>query len=678
MTRRLQLVIGIIIMCATCLSAQTTLMKATVKNGGSEITTENGSVIKISGVLTLPADAFKTITFETQQQPEEPKKDTLVTAYQDDASYSTATIHIDVKPNDTDVRLFGVRYAETRADLNNGNTREISDDFSSSILIDGLRANTTYYYRAFAVMRGNGKEILSEQGTFSTIDMGLNLSIKNITSSYNSSALTLTITGDNIEGASYGVYYSTQPGQINESSPHVAGTTPIYYSGDFVVELTGLEELTTYYVKAYVNTTDGRSQTYETEFKTTEAIKYIEPEAVDLGLSVKWASFNLGATTEASYGGLFGWGDITGEEKRYREGYYAPGVRDTSIGGDARYDIAAAKLGGYWRLPTLKEVLELQKCNPVRTTRDGVQGYLLTGIGSKSGNSIFIPLAGYRQNTELFQQGFRAYLWTDSINASELALNVEFIPSNGVLAGTPIGKANGATVRAVWDDGTGTPIEDDPEEPPVVEDLSNKAVPGSVNNSRTGAIPQDGVDLGLSVKWARWNVGAMTTTGDAGRYYAWGDTIHHDAYTPESYESNPYYNIPGNENGFVKIDAENDVATVLWGDEWRMPTGGEFMELFLYCEKVWTCENNVWGYRFTSTVNGQSIFIPAGGHMINSSKQYYGEEGRYWTSSVWATSDDRMKKEWATTFYYHHGIVEPEIMGLQRYNGCLIRPVRNQ
>ena len=93
-------------------------------------------------------------------------------------------------------------------------------------------------------------------------------------------------------------------------------------------------------------------------------------EPIDLGLSVKWASWNVGASSVEEYGGLYGWGDPTGTATGK-----GPGV---SAGGEisgTEYDIAQAKWGDSWRMPTKAEMEELlNKCIKTTATRNGISG----------------------------------------------------------------------------------------------------------------------------------------------------------------------------------------------------------------------------------------------------------------------------------------------------------------
>ncbi len=138
-------------------------------------------------------------------------------------------------------------------------------------------------------------------------------------------------------------------------------------------------------------------------------------EYVDLGLSVKWATCNVGASSPEDYGDYFAWGEIKP----------APGLNYTeencktynksmgSIAGDPQYDAARANWGGTWRLPTNAEIVELvNNCNTEWTTLNGVKGYKVTS--KKNGKSIFLPAGGWRNGTLLNNVGGIGFYWSAS------------------------------------------------------------------------------------------------------------------------------------------------------------------------------------------------------------------------------------------------------------------------
>lgn len=159
------------------------------------------------------------------------------------------------------------------------------------------------------------------------------------------------------------------------------------------------------------------------------------------------------------------------------------------------------------------------------------------------------------------------------------------------------------------------------------------------------------VDLGLPSKtlWAKHNVGATSPT-DFGYYYAWGELEGTDNSTPAKKSFSWLAYKDDNDNNVGKsfdkynelgksLEATDDVATQEWGGEWRMPTVKEFNELLDNCQKEWTQENGVNGYKFTSTINNASIFLPAAGYRYISSLTEDNNLGNYWSRELSQEAD---------------------------------------
>jgi len=121
-------------------------------------------------------------------------------------------------------------------------------------------------------------------------------------------------------------------------------------------------------------------------------------EWVDLGLSVKWATCNVGATKPSDFGDYFAWGETITKNTYSEENHLFSSLKASvrkhieNISGNPRYDVARAQWGAAWRMPTYREFKELiEKCQWTRTEEDGHEGYKVTG---PNGNSIFLPGAG--------------------------------------------------------------------------------------------------------------------------------------------------------------------------------------------------------------------------------------------------------------------------------------------
>lgn len=135
---------------------------------------------------------------------------------------------------------------------------------------------------------------------------------------------------------------------------------------------------------------------------------------VNLGLSVLWAAYNVGASSPEVYGGYYAWGetetksDYTYENYKYYNS--STGVYDfigKEISGTS-YDVAHVKWGGGARMPTLEEVKELvTNCTIESGTYNGVAGDYVTG---PNGNSIFLPFSGNANVVDYV--GYSSYFWS--------------------------------------------------------------------------------------------------------------------------------------------------------------------------------------------------------------------------------------------------------------------------
>lgn len=188
-------------------------------------------------------------------------------------------------------------------------------------------------------------------------------------------------------------------------------------------------------------------------------------EYVDLGLpsGTLWATCNVGATTPEGYGNYFAWGE-TATKKTYNWSTYF----DTSDGGgtftkynrdggktvlDLEDDAAHVNWGGSWRMPTKEECWELlDNCSWTWTTQNGINGYKVTS--TKAGYTdkfIFLPAAGYRQDSGLDEVGSNGSYWSSSLgwhdgNAMYLFLNLRYLGPYGF---SEASRSDGQSVRPV-------------------------------------------------------------------------------------------------------------------------------------------------------------------------------------------------------------------------------------
>lgn len=143
-------------------------------------------------------------------------------------------------------------------------------------------------------------------------------------------------------------------------------------------------------------------------------------EAIDLGLSVKWGICNVGSSIENPTGDLYGWGDPTGEKKsqvvsdyiRVQNGMYGLFCATSQNISGTIDDIASAKWGKHWFIPSRKEWEELiRNCSWEKTKVQGVEGYKVTG---STGNSIFLPFTGLRYGNDISCRD-AGYYWTSEM-----------------------------------------------------------------------------------------------------------------------------------------------------------------------------------------------------------------------------------------------------------------------
>ncbi|MCD8302235.1 MAG: DUF1566 domain-containing protein, partial [Prevotellaceae bacterium] len=137
---------------------------------------------------------------------------------------------------------------------------------------------------------------------------------------------------------------------------------------------------------------------------------------VDLGLSVKWATCNVGASSPSDYGNYYAWGEASTKSSYTEDNSKTYEKTIPDMVGYSSYDAARANWGSTWRLPTASEIDELVCCRREWTTMGGHEGYKVTG---PNGNSIFLPAAGWRYGTSLLGAGDYGYYWSSTPNESD-------------------------------------------------------------------------------------------------------------------------------------------------------------------------------------------------------------------------------------------------------------------
>ena len=172
----------------------------------------------------------------------------------------------------------------------------------------------------------------------------------------------------------------------------------------------------------------------------------------------------------------------------------------------------------------------------------------------------------------------------------------------------------------------------------LLSEVDNLTVYDSTEKEQETSIKINGydfVDLGLpsGLLWATCNVGADSPE-DIGNYYSWGETD-----TKSKYAWSTYKWCRGSSNSITKYDelncelrSEDDVAAVIWGGTWRMPTKKEVDELSLNCRWQATTQNGTKGILIVGK-NNRSIFLPFSGWYSGSSSKNVGKSGGIWSKT---------------------------------------------
>lgn len=320
-------------------------------------------------------------------------------------------------------------------------------------------------------------------------------------------------------------------------------------------------------------------------------------EAVDLGLSVKWAPYNIGATKPSDFGNYYAYGE-TEPKENYSSGNYTAPANKNTFGNiiSTQSDAATAEWGANWRMPSKEEIEELKQCRWETIEDNGVKGVKITG---KNGNSIFLPAAGIITESKLFEHNSKGFYRSGDNQSSKLEyFNI------------PEEKFYGCCIRPVL------------------------AIAGE--QAKEISIPQESeaIDLGLSVKWAPYNIGA-SEAWEYGNYYAFGELEPKNLYLKNNYVKPVEFNCEGS------IETSNsDISTVKWGKQWRMPSASEYNELFELCEvKLITIKDNM-VFEITGP-NGNKLHLPLNGYCDDYKIFDKGiSGGTYYWNSNYSGEDD--------------------------------------
>ncbi|MBR3938496.1 MAG: hypothetical protein IKJ67_00785 [Bacteroidales bacterium] len=218
-----------------------------------------------------------------------------------------------------------------------------------------------------------------------------------------------------------GVCYATEPNPTIKNNITEDGDG----LGSYTSNIENLMPNTLYYVRAYAVNARGVAYGEQRDFTTTEPTGGRTPSGfingygyVDLGLSVKWATANMGASQPSDFGEYYAWGEIVTKNEYTEENCTSLNIDLNDIKGNPKYDVARAKWGSTWRMPTPEEMRELKdSCTWRWTMQEGNIGALVVG---PNGNSIFLPAAGLYTQSSSNWVGEYGFYWSSQPYGSEL------------------------------------------------------------------------------------------------------------------------------------------------------------------------------------------------------------------------------------------------------------------
>ena len=426
-------------------------------------------------------------------------------------------------------------------------------------------------------------------------------------------------------------------------------------------------------------------------------------EYVDLGLSVKWATHNIGANKMTDVGEYYAWGETTPYIEKITYANYGWGFPPCSMDAilASIYDSATELWGRSWRMPTGKELKELiDGCTWTwvdNMDNSSMSGYVATS--KINGKSIFLPASKFISGTSNYTPKENdAIYWSSygfsvagsmNFGAGSTAECLRFVTEPGMVNPVKMdiwAMGSGATIRPVL----GKPNDFFPHPDDLTYDQAEMDRQGVSVSGKKGQHTY--VDLGLPSRtlWATYNLGA-TLPAEYGDYLAWGETKPKDEYTMENYKFFKEYSSIGPnhyaqltkyvwDKDFGKVDGKcvlentDDAAYVNWGSNWHMPTIEQVEELGKYCtvwrEDVTINGKTVIGFIVMSMINENYLYLPAAGWEYNQTPNNH-MNAWYWASEVSPEINTR------ATFMLeiNNAITCDKIEGTARCQGLPVRAV---
>lgn len=359
--------------------------------------------------------------------------DESVTTGSADVTVTSATFHGTVKgleEQNASAYALGFYYGKSEDNLSEKVAASGSSEFQATV--SGMPGDVVYY-QAYVTLQGRVTYKGSVQSAIMTDAKAITGDPKDLTA--NSVILTGKLEKAPQEATS-GIVISGV-----EGSEKVRAGVRIVAAGindNYEIKAEGLLPNTTYHYTAYLDLGNGTVYGEDRTFTTAPADFNPDTDLVDLGLSTKWAKYNVGASDEKQLGGLFGFGDMTGFQTSINlEDYASADIYKTDR------DVANKVYGSWVTMPTIDEFEELfTECKKewVEDTQNHVAGYKFTG---PNGNSIFLPAAGTRTQGNVSGEGLNGYYLSGSINATDnrFAMAYSFDQNSARRTTTPVYQA---------------------------------------------------------------------------------------------------------------------------------------------------------------------------------------------------------------------------------------------
>ena len=303
---------------------------------------------------------------------------------------------------------------------------------------ENLVMNTGYSYAAYVKL--DGILYKGESKTFTTASIQASVTAEASEIRCKSAAISgsLIVQSEGSFSKSAVLYYSSSERTlVGLKSNGIKKTLTLGAYGSYSETLSSLSSSTSYNFAVVTKVDDVEFTSIIGNFSTLTP----PSGSVDLGLSVFWASCNLGASKPTEYGGYYQWAGIEDVSDTdiwidwsncpYHTGsdYYSGWTKyitDSSYGTvdnktvlESMDDAASVALGGKWRIPTEEEWSELcstDNCSWTWTTIDGVNGYKVQSkMPGYTDNWIFLPAAGFRCNDSLCSAVFHGLYWSSSL-----------------------------------------------------------------------------------------------------------------------------------------------------------------------------------------------------------------------------------------------------------------------